>query len=198
VTSNGVAAGVHPHPAAGVRGEAGGLARGRAGQVDGRGGRLQWLSSSGAGGARPGRRGAQVHVPVGERGCGELAGPRQQPVAGHPLRQRGGHRGACLVGVGAQKCQICRQRVGVDQLPPVREYGDVPVGQRCPRADRDPRQPRVNPERVPFGIGAGAGYRRHSSEGQQIRERRAQRRQPPRRRGGPCQSAATPQAWPRR
>jgi hypothetical protein len=30
--------------------------------------------------------------------------------------------------VGAQECQICRQRVGVDQLPPVREHGDVPVG----------------------------------------------------------------------
>ena len=39
-------------------------------------------------------------------------GPRQQPVAGHPLGQRGGHHGACLVGVVAEERQICRQRVG--------------------------------------------------------------------------------------
>jgi hypothetical protein len=146
------AAGVHPDPAALAGGEASGLAGGRAGQDDHRGGRPQGPPGRPGGGRwRPGRRGVQVHVPSGQHASGELVGPRQQPVAGHLPRQRDGQGGACLTGVVADECQVGRQRIGVDELPFVREDGDVLVGQRRPRAGRDRRQPRLDPQRARCG-----------------------------------------------
>ena len=150
------AAGVRPDPAAGAGGEA---ADSRVGALvrsitvaAACGDRWAGRALGGPGGVARRSTSQRVSAPAAS-----WPGPGQQPVAGHPLRQRGGHHGACLVGVVPDECQVHQQGVGVDELPPVREQGDVPVGQRCPRADRDPRQPRVDPR---AGTAAGRTGRR--------------------------------------
>jgi hypothetical protein len=75
----------------------------------------------------------------------------------------------------ADKPEVARQSVVVDELPAVGEYRDVPVGQRCPGVNRAAWQLRGERERIALRVGVSAGNRGRPSQCQQVRERRALR-----------------------